>query len=285
MATASARLLSLDWLRGTFLAAPPAPRDEWASLAATLLDTSSWTLLHFVCFGVAVQVGFEFYRTVVPRLFSRASSLQARGRHLDSFSARDKAYIATNMALVQLMAFHYFQLTATSPAIPWRLDRLTLANSAVALPLCFVLYDLFYATLHRALHHRAIYAYVHKHHHRQIVPTRGNPDAINVHPLEFLLGEYIHILAVYLTTLVVECHALTCLSFLVLGGTLATLNHTRLDVRLKLPGVGWWLFDVRAHDTHHCAPMSNFGQYTMLWDVLMGTYKDYYAVSGTKKAE
>ena len=109
MATASARLLSLGWLRGTFLAAPPAPRDEWASLAATLLDTSSWTLLHFVCFGVAVQVGFEFYRTVVPRLFSRASSLQARGRHLDSFSARDKAYIATNMALVQLMAFHYFQ--------------------------------------------------------------------------------------------------------------------------------------------------------------------------------
>ena len=106
-----------------------------------------------------------------------------------------------------------------------------------------------------------------------------------MHPLEFLLGEYIHILAVYLTTLVVECHALTCLSFLVLGGTLATLNHTRLDVRLKLPGVGWWLFDVRAHDTHHCAPMSNFGQYTMLWDVLMGTYKDYYAVSGTKKAE
>merc|ERR1719231_1743849 len=104
---------------------------------------------------------------------------------------------------------------------------LSLANTCGALPALFVAYDAFYAPFHRALHHRSVYAYVHKHHHRQVVPTRGNTDAINVHPIEFLLGEYNHVLALHLVaTYAVPVHAFTAVAFLVLGGVLATLNHT-----------------------------------------------------------
>ena len=31
--------------------------------------------------------------------------------------------------------------------------------------------------------------------------------------------------------------------------------------------------DLRAHDTHHAIPNSNYGQYIMLLDFLMGTYR------------
>merc|ERR1719378_1793631 len=124
------------------------------------------------------------------------------------------------------MTFHYLQFMASSPNILWRLDQVTFANTCVALPAFFVVYDFFYAPFHRALHHRSVYAYVHKHHHRQVVPTRGNTDAINVHPFEFLLGEYNHVLAIHLVSrYVTDVHALTCILFLIVGGTLATLNH------------------------------------------------------------
>ena len=32
---------------------------------------------------------------------------------------------------------------------------------------------------------------------------------------------------------------------------------------------------VRAHDTHHAIPNSNYGQYIMLWDWAMGTFKPH----------
>ena len=152
---------------------------------------------------------------------------------------------------------------------------MTFANTCVALPAFFVAYDAFYAPFHRALHHRSIYAYVHKHHHRQVVPTRGNTDAINVHPFEFIVGEYNHVLAIFLVSrYVTDVHAITCILFLVVGGTLATLNHTRLDVgAIHLPFTKVPIFVVRAHDTHHAIPNTNFGQYSMLWDDVMGTFR------------
>ena len=153
--------------------------------------------------------------------------------------------------------------------------QITFTNTCLALPAFFFAYDALYAPFHRALHHRSIYAYVHKHHHRQVVPTRGNTDAINVHPFEFLVGEYNHVLAIFLISrYVTDVHALTCIMFLIVGGTLATLNHTRLDVSaLHLPGTKVPIFGVRAHDTHHAIPNSNYGQYIMLWDWVMGTFR------------
>ena len=56
---------------------------------------------------------------------------------------------------------------------------------------------------------------------------------------------------------------------------LLNFNFTA-QVRLAMPfAPSWPLFDVRAHDTHHCIPNSNYGQYTMFWDRLLGTYKGY----------
>lgn len=123
-----------------------------------------------------------------------------------------------------------------------------------------------YFLVHRLLHLRCIYKHVHKHHHRQISPTRGNYDAINVHPFEFFVGEYCHLLVICL----VPAHVFTIGAFVILGGLLASLNHTRLPFNLPLG-----LYDVRNHDVHHRWPDNNFGQYSMLWDHLFGWYRPY----------
>ena len=155
----------------------------------------------------------------------------------------------------------------------------------------------------RALASTARRAAVHSSTCPQVVPTRGTTDAINVHPVEFLMGEWNHLLAVHVTcnyivrvartaatpgprrhacaSLVqVSCHVLAVLLFLASGGLLASLNHTRHDVRIRvrLPYIGELLvYDVRAHDVHHRLPRSNYGQYIMLWDRLMGSFKAYEA--------
>lgn len=167
------------------------------------------------------------------------------------------------------------------------MPQVSFANTFLALAAFFVVYDFFYAPFHRALHHRSVYAWVHKHHHRQVVPTRGNTDAINVHPFEFLLGEYNHILAIYLvSSRLMPIHAIACVLFLVVGGTLATLNHTRLDCAfLTLPFTSVPIFAVRAHDTHHAIPNCNYGQYIMLWDYVMGTYRAHPQDPGSVESD
>jgi sterol desaturase/sphingolipid hydroxylase (fatty acid hydroxylase superfamily) len=119
---------------------------------------------------------------------------------------------------------------------------------------------------HRILHLRSLYPIIHKHHHRQKAPSRGNLDAINVHPFEYVVGEYLHLITIY----VIPCHVYTVAAFIITGGILATLNHTRLD--LSLP---YGIYCVKVHDVHHRLPESNYAQYTMLWDWVYGSYRSY----------
>lgn len=245
-----------------------------SSAAPAWLYASGWGWPQYLGFFAAVQVGFELYVKVLPQLFARGATIARRGKHLDVLAPLDRAFIALNRQLVLLMTYHYLQHLAHSPRIPWELAQLSAANTLLGLPACFVLYDATYVALHRLLHVRALYPWIHKHHHRQIVPTRGNTDAINVHPVEFLLGEYNHLLAVWAAShLLGSLHALTCVVFIFAGGVFASLNHTRFDVRLRVGRA--LLFDVRAHDIHHRLPRSNYGQYLMLWDWLSGSYRGY----------
>ena len=103
--------------------------------------------------------------------------------------------------------------------------------------------------------------------------------------------------------------------FIGVGGVLAGLNHTRHDVVLSVPsGVSsstaassetedestssssssssnnnntisnnrkkkskgyLTIFDSKHHDVHHRIPQSNYGQYTVFWDRIFGTFRDY----------
>jgi hypothetical protein len=97
--------------------------------------------------------------------------------------------------------------------------------------------------------------------------------------------------------------------FIGLGGILAGLNHTRHDVVLSVPSSSsastasaltsenatsdttttsnsdsnssakayYTIFDSKHHDVHHRIPQSNYGQYTVFWDRIFGTFRDYDA--------
>jgi sterol desaturase/sphingolipid hydroxylase (fatty acid hydroxylase superfamily) len=195
-----------------------------------------------------------------------------KGKHLDQFSFTDNAFIIINKLFTVIFVYHLAQTIYYTPSIKKLPEEATVMNTVGSLVAFYVVYDFFYANFHRILHFRSLYALIHKHHHRQKAPSRGNLDAINVHPFEYFVGEYLHLVTIYL----VPCHVYAVAVFILLAGIFASLNHTRYDV--VIPG----LFSVKVHDVHHRLPESNYSQYTMLWDYIQGSYRAYDKVQNVK---
>ena len=236
-----------------------------ATLVFSPSNVSTWPVWAVAGFCTAVALGLEVLSHLVPLLFGSAGRIEERGKSLEKLEGVDNAFITVNKGLTMLFVYHLIQVTYHSKTIRWSPDELTLGNSLGSLVAFYIFYDLLYMSFHWLLHVPALYKYVHKHHHRQKNPSRGNLDAINVHPFEFVVGEYIHLLTIY----VIPCHIYAVVFFILAGGILASLNHTRFDVNIP------YVYSVKAHDVHHHLPRSNYGQYTMFWDRLFGTYRAY----------
>lgn len=146
---------------------------------------------------------------------------------------------------------------------------------SLALPLqmlaLYFIYDSVYVPFHRFLHLPEVYPWIHKHHHRTIVPHRGTFDGINANPVEFASGEFMHLFAINVLELILNtvgmklgvwviCVWLVCTMFQ------ASFNHTLFDVRV--PGV----FEPKDHGVHHKLLKANYFQYTKWWDMFYGTY-------------
>lgn len=229
-------------------------------------------------FVVVIFVGFEFYnRVVIPfvGLIVR-SRIPYHVKPLEKLSAVDRICIFLAKAVTALFVYHTYKFTVNTEVsrISLEFTPEALKNSLMWLPLhlpfLFLSYDFFYTLFHWALHWPPIYPLIHKHHHRQMSPFRGNDDAINDHPFEYISGEYLHLLSVFLLTRVVpanQVHAVTVVLFIFIGGTLASLNHTRINFHIP------FMFNVNSHDYHHRQPRVNFGQYIMFWDWVFGTYQ------------
>ena len=245
---------------------------------------NKWTVLDYTFFGVTILLALELLNIVVKYgsrngLFtgnSNKKQIPVRGKHLDDLRPIDYLFISMNKAATPpfvyfLMRYLYFEENSV-----WSINSLSLRNTLVPLPFLYVIYDFFYTILHWALHIQSVYKYIHKHHHTQKAPSRANVDAVNVHPVEFFLGEYNHLLAVFIwcKCLHQDLHVACVVLFLLIGGVLTAWNHTRFDIVYSLNGMVTF-FDSKYHDVHHRIPQCNYGQYIMLWDLVFGTFRPY----------
>lgn len=230
-------------------------------------------------FIVVIFVGFEFYNHAVIPLVAKVFTkrIPERAKPLAQLSTKDKVYIAFAKAVTAVFVYHVYAFVSNAQLSRMSTDFLdkhavltSLAWLPVHLPALFIMYDFFYTLFHWALHWPPIYPLIHKHHHRQMSPFRGNSDAINDNPIEYVSGEYLHLFALFLLTRIApprQVHALTAIVFIFIGGTLASLNHTRVDFGIP------YVFNVNYHDYHHRQPKVNFGQYIMFWDWVFGTFQ------------
>uniref|UniRef100_A0A7R9W2V0 Fatty acid hydroxylase domain-containing protein n=1 Tax=Pseudictyota dubia TaxID=2749911 RepID=A0A7R9W2V0_9STRA len=234
-------------------------------------------VMDLVLLGTISVLALELLNFLVKRsgYWFHAKFIPVRGKHLDELSSKDNLFIGLNKLATAPFVYFMVRYMFYEPNSSWAPRNITWMNTLLPLPIIFVAYDFFYTLLHWALHIKAIYGYIHKHHHHQKAPSRANVDAVNVHPIEYFLGEYNHIFACFLYCRVMgmELHIAAIVLFLVIGGTLAGLNHTRFDCVVKLWGAT--IYDSKHHDVHHRIPQSNYGQYIMLWDRIFGSFRDY----------
>lgn len=233
----------------------------------------NWSYLVIPGFCGVIMLGLHILSVIIPAIFGSIGTklIPKKGKHLDKFDSLDNTFIFINKLLTIMFVYHLILVCNSSKTIAWRSDEVTIFNTVGSLGLFYIFYDFLYMNFHRILHFRSLYAYVHKHHHRQKAPSRGNLDAINVHPFEFLVGEYIHLLTIWM----IPCHIYTVVFFILAGGILASLNHTRFDVSIP------FVYNVNVHDVHHRLPESNYSQYTMLWDRIFNTYRPYNTCTAT----
>jgi lathosterol oxidase len=116
---------------------------------------------------------------------------------------------------------------------------------------------------HRLLHHRLLFRYVHRWHHRYVAPIIFTTTA--THPVEFLIFQTMLILPAF----VIPAHI--TIYFLVMGYTylIGMIDHVGVRVRWRLPLHG----DNAFHDEHHVYFHCNYGHHTSLFDRLHGTVR------------
>jgi Delta7-sterol 5-desaturase len=134
-------------------------------------------------------------------------------------------------------------------------------------------HDFYFYWTHRAMHHKAIFPYVHKVHHISNDPTPW--AAFSFHPLEAIVqAGFIHI-AIFTVAL----HPVALLIMALYQMTLNVFGHLGFEVLPKGFATGKltkWHNTSTHHNMHHSKVNCNYGLYFNVWDRLMGTnHKDY----------
>ena len=209
---------------------------------------------------------------LAPRLAPLPSRTGSKPVYQHTINPTDVAYLAVNSLVEFVFAQQVAHLLWHAPLIARAPGALGLCNGPLAFWLLFVVDDMLYAPLHRLLHHQAVYRWVHKHHHRNTFPSRGYIDAANEHPVEQVAALTLHWVALHIVAHTAGLHVAAVAGHFACKALGACFNHTGYDVQLSFAGVD---YSVRAHEMHHRQPNTNFAQYVMGWDRLMGTYKPY----------
>mmetsp|Transcript_21158 Transcript_21158/g.51783 ORF Transcript_21158/g.51783 Transcript_21158/m.51783 type:complete len:265 (-) Transcript_21158:303-1097(-) len=242
----------------------------------TVVNPLGLTLLVWIGGYLAKSAALALWDYVVSAVVeaSGAPKLPTTGRlkGLPELETIDYTYLCINSVIEYIFMLGIISYALTSSDVGKHLSEITFLNTIPALYLIFAIDDLIYTPAHLLMHTKLLYKYVHKHHHRQNLPTRGYADAGNEHPIEQVIGMGCVWGALYATANLTGLHAVTVLLYFGVYAAMAMLNHTRYDVNFNALGFS---YSVRCHEMHHRFPKCNYAQYFMLWDKLLGTYREY----------
>eukprot|EP00756_Hemistasia_phaeocysticola_P012077 Hpha_TRINITY_DN15170_c3_g8::TRINITY_DN15170_c3_g8_i1::g.129058::m.129058 len=237
-----------------------------------------WTPTNWAVYCVVLCVGMgmhgEMMRTPMMGKIFGAMPFKGPVLRNEDLGLSDYGFVLFNKLITCFYVYHSVVFLREAEWITGKREELTLINSLCAVLLALGVYDSIYVPFHRALHLPGLYPLIHKHHHKQINPFRSLYDGINTHPFEFICGEYLHLLSLWVTGQLLayaglKFHVAGVVGFLLVTASLAPLNHTRWTMRVP------FLFDTRTHDTHHKYPRSNYCQYVPWWDHLYGSFIPY----------
>lgn len=162
----------------------------------------------------------------------------------------------------------------------WQLELLELADDSYSfiyhifsIFLALMIHETYYYWLHRAMHIKSIYKYIHHGHHDSIQISAWTSFSFDI--LETLL----QVLAFYIIVFTVPLHINSVLFLLILMSLSATINHLNYDIypsffRSTFPFNQ--IIGAKHHALHHKEFKSNYGLYFTFWDRWMKTQSKKY---------
>jgi sterol desaturase/sphingolipid hydroxylase (fatty acid hydroxylase superfamily) len=140
-----------------------------------------------------------------------------------------------------------------------------------SLVISLFIHDAYFYWLHRFMHWRPVFKYLHLGHHLSVSPT---PFAIFAfQPLEAVL----QFCGVSGLVIFLPMHPIVLLGFLWYDTIINTSGHTGYEMVPKSVSRNWLYTGfntVTHHDTHHTNMRVNFGAFFNIWDRWMGTFLD-----------
>lgn len=132
----------------------------------------------------------------------------------------------------------------------------------------FFIHDAYFYWMHRALHHRLVFRYVHKIHHQSVNPTPF--AAFAFHPVEAFME------TAFLIPIILWCplYVGTLIAFLFVSHLFNVIGHMGyefLPAAVVQSRSGSWITTSTHHNLHHQHVASNYGLYWRIWDELCGT--------------
>jgi sterol desaturase/sphingolipid hydroxylase (fatty acid hydroxylase superfamily) len=217
-------------------------------------------------------VGTQFGLLVLDRItmcwaarYTAASIVDAR--HV--WTNADTGRVVINMFVAQMFLMHCVRLVNGWPTIEapglWSSGEFALRTVAGVYALFFA-DDMLYTPLHRIMHARPVYAWVHAAHHAQAAPHRGCWDAVNETGIEQASALLLHLTAIRAVHATIGLTAWSVGVHLLLKTVGSCLNHVDASCRVNL-GMGVRL-DPAYHRTHHSRRVVHYAQFVPWCDVV-----------------
>lgn len=148
--------------------------------------------------------------------------------------------------------------------------------TVLSFPLMLLIHDTYFYWMHRLMHHRRIFRYVHQRHHRSHNPTPL--AALSFHPIEAL----VEVAVLPLMVFTIPLHPYIVALFGVYMLAMNIIGHLGFELLPARFMDGPWsrVFNTSTHhNMHHHYGHGNYGLYFNLWDTIMRTNHQRYAAT------
>ena len=143
----------------------------------------------------------------------------------------------------------------------------------LAFPLMAIMHDTYFYWMHRIMHHRRLFKFVHLVHHKSTNPSPFAAYAF--HPFEAIIEAGIFLVFVF-TIPVHLFHLLFFFLFMIIYNVYGHLGWELYPKGFSKHWFGKWINTSVNHNLHHQFFKGNYGLYFLFWDRIMGTIrKDY----------
>lgn len=236
---------------------------------------------YFVIAGIAYAIWYRLLRhKIVYRKIQQRFPLRKDYRREILYSSITIIiFSAVPFLMLQtpLRQFTYYYTNLSHRSLVW---------FVVAFPLMFVVHDTYFYWMHRLMHHKNLFRYLHVLHHRSVNPSPWAAFAFQ--PAEAIIEAGIFVVLV----LIMPLHFAHLFVFFLVMMVYNVYGHLGWEIypeNFNKHWLGKWVNTSVNHNQHHQFFKGNYGLYFLFWDRVMGTLrKDYdqqFAAITSRKSE